>query len=198
MPVTYDVKAAIINESKTNIERYAARIVQVTRNTEEDYIKTFLLPTHPKNLAHQNSLKEDLESTRSPFLGITFLSYGVISFIHFTSTLKLFQLNQSDSVTFYFDKGDPLSFYFHSPKTIDGFTTKNVHPVKDQELETLENCNLEYWIATNREGKSMAGGFTFNEHNKQYKASKIGQRILRLMAKNILITKEELRQNEAC
>lgn len=198
MPVTYDVKAAIINESKTNIERYAARIVQVTRNTEEDYIKTFLLPTHPKNLAHQKSLKEDLESNRSPFLGISFLSYGVISFIHFTSTLKLFQLNQSDSVSFYFDKGDPLSFYFHSPKTIDGFTTKNVHPVKDQELETLENCNLEYWIATNKDGKSMAGGFTFNEHNKQYKASKIGQRILRLMAKNILITKEELRQNEAC
>ena len=30
MPVNYNVKAAIINESKSNIDRFAARIVQVT------------------------------------------------------------------------------------------------------------------------------------------------------------------------
>jgi hypothetical protein len=41
----------------------------------------------------------------------------------------------------------------------------------------------------------MIGGFCFNEYNKQYKSQKVGQKMLKLMAENILIIKDKLNQN---
>ena len=193
MPVNYNVKAAIINESKSNIDRFAARIVQVTSHTGEDYIKTFPLLTDPKNLSHLNSLRQELFSEKKDhFLGISFLSYGIISFVHFTSTLNLFHLDSGDSITFFFDSGDKLAFSFQSPKTADGYAYKNIHPVTDAQLGILQSANLLSWKLTNTQSQSLIGGFTFNEHNKQYKSARTGQKILRLMAENILIAKEQL------
>jgi len=136
-----------------------------------------------------------LDHKKNAFLGISFLSYGFISFVHFSSSFKLFQLEKGDKISFHFEDGEQIEFVFHSPKTTVGFINKNVHPIKDEELQKLENANLDFWKITNTDKKiSMAGGFAYNDFNKQYKSQKTGQKLLRLMAKHILITKEQLNE----
>jgi len=192
MPVNYYVKAAIINESKTKIERYAAKIVQVSKHTDDEYLKTYPLTNDLSNLSHLSALKEDLDTHREPFLGISFLSYGFISFIHFTSNLRLFHLEKGDEIEFFFENGQSLLFKLHSPRTPDGLLSKNVHPVKDSDLEIMRSSNLSYWKITNSNKLSLTGGFVYHDHNKQYRTGKTGQRIFRLMAESILLAKEQL------
>ncbi|HTM65936.1 MAG TPA: hypothetical protein VL093_06440 [Flavipsychrobacter sp.] len=196
MSIVYNVKAAIVNESKTEIQRLAAKITQVSKNTDEDFIKTFPVVTHPRNLSHYSILKEELETTKKTnFLGISFISYGYISFIHFTAAFKLFQLDKDDELCFYLDNGEQINFIFTAPKTAVGFVHKNVHPIKDAELQLLSQHNIDYWkITSAKKQLSMIGGFCFNEYNKQYKSQKVGQKMLKLMAENILIIKDKLNE----
>ena len=127
------------------------------------------------------------------FLGISFLSYGYINFIHFTSAFRLFQLDKEDEITMYFDNGEQMRFLFTAPKTTEGFMSKNIHPIKDSDLLLLSSRNLDYWKLENKKkGIALVGGFCYNEYNKQYKSVKVGQKMLRLMAEHILIIKEKL------
>lgn len=194
MSITYNVKAAIVNESISVIERFAAKITQVTKNCEEDYIKTFPLQTHRKNLTILSTIMQDLPPfKKAAFLGISFISYGYINFIHFTSSFKLFQLEKDDQIIFYFEDGESMEFTFHAPKTTVGFVNKNVHPIKDADLHMLKDKTLDHWKIVNKQNRlHIVGGFTFNEYNKQYKSTKIGQKLFRLMATNILVEKEKL------
>jgi len=194
MSIVYNVKAAIVNESKTEIERLAAKITQVSTHSDEDFIKTFPIVTHPKNLSAYSMLKEDLESyKKANFLGISFISYGYINFIHFTSAFKSFQLEKEDRIVFYFENGEEMEFNFSAPKTTVGFVNKNIHPIKDAELQVLGNNNLDFWkLSSKKRNLNMIGGFCYNEFNKQYKSQKVGQKMLRLMAENILIVKDKL------
>lgn len=194
MSIVYSIKAAIVNESKTNIERLAAKITQVSNKTDEDFIKTFPLITNSRNLASITNLKDDLEVYKNKnFLGISFLSYGYINFIHFTSTFRSFQLDKDDQLTFYFKDAEPMEFVFNTPRTTEGFINKNIYPIDDVSLTILSENNLEYWkLKSQAKNLQLVGGFCFNDYNKQYKSQKVGQKMLRLMAENILIIKDKL------
>lgn len=194
MSIVYNVKAAIVNESKTEIERLAAKITQVAKNSDEDFIRTYPIVTHPKNLAQLSALKDDLEPTRKMnSLGISFISYGYINFIHLTSTFKNFPLDKDDKITFYIEDGETLELTFTAPKTTVGFLNKNIHPIKDADLQLLSSKNMEYWKLFNKKKNlNIVGGFCYNEFNKQYKSDKVGQKMFRLMAENILIIKDKL------
>lgn len=194
MSITYSVQAAIVNESASSFERLAAKITQVNKNCAENYIKTYPALTHPRNLNRFQSLKEDLDSYRKEnFLGLSFTSYGFISFIQFTSTFHLFKLEKDDRVILYLEDGEQLEFIFKTPATTSGMLIKNIQPIKDEELEKLASGSLAYWKITNkRQNLELIGGFEFNETNKQYKSPRVGQKLFRLMAENILKIKDEL------
>jgi hypothetical protein len=195
MSIVYNVKAGIVNESVSEFARLAAKILQVSKHGTESFVKTFPIVTHPKNLSILSQIEKELPPyKKAAYLGISFVSYGFVNFIEFTSCFGMFQLNKGDKITFYFEgEEEPMEFSFQFPRKEDGRCSKNIHPIRDQELQLLKSNNLDYWKITNSEtGKFMIGGFTFNELNKQYKSKKIGQKLFRLMSENIMITKTQL------
>jgi len=57
----------------------------------------------------------------------------------------------------------------------------------------MSQSNLDYWMLTGKKKHlNMVGGFCYNEFNKQYKSEKVGQKMFRLMAENIMIIKDKL------
>jgi len=190
MPISYNVSAAILNESETTIERLVATITKVAKHCEHSFLKTHPLPTHSKNLRILSTICDEF-NMRDPYLGISFKSYGWLNYIHFTSSLKKFTLQQGDELVFVFDDKEELRFTFSEPCTKSGHIFNNQQLIKDAELRMLQSKKLEYWKLVNNTVQTyIVGGFSFNEHNKQYKSNKVGQRILQLMAEKILTIKE--------
>lgn len=192
MPVHYDVKAAIVNESQTHIERLVAKIIRLSGKANDEFLKTFPLEGNSKNNRTFAILKEDIySSTRINYLGIGFVSYGVANYIKFASCFKSFSLEQGDKIEFYFEDDTCYSFEFTSPKQNIGFLNRNTHIITDQQLEYISKNNLKYWkLYSAKADLSIVGGFVHVEQNNQYKSEKVGQKILKLMAENILTAKE--------
>ena len=195
MSIIYKVKAGIVNQSNSEFERFAAKILQVSDNSDEDFIKTYPFVPHAKNNAVLSLIGRELPPyKKASYIGISFFSYPFFNFIEITSTFKAFPLNMGDKVVFYLDGlEDPIELTFKYPKTAAGFASKNIHPLSDQHLALFSRHPLDYWKVDNKDiDKSMVGGFTFNEVNKQYKTRKVGQKLFQLMAENILKTKKKL------
>jgi hypothetical protein len=191
----YNVKAGIVNQSSSEFDRFAARILQVSDNTTEDFIKTYPFIPHPKNNAILSLIGRELPPyKKAAYIGISFFSYRYFNFIEITSTFKLFPLNQGDKMVFHLEgEYDPIELIFSYPKSNSGFATKNIHPLTDQQLALFSQSTLDHWHVINKEvDKSMVGGFTFNEVNRQYKSRRVGQQLFKLMSANILKAKKQL------
>ena len=194
MPVNYDVKAAIVNESHTHIERLAAKIIRLSGKANDEFLKTFPLAGDMHNKRTFALLKEEFYSTtRINYLGIGFVSYGVANYIKFASCFKSFSLEQGDRIELYFEDEDQtcITIHFNSKKQVLGFLNRNTHIISDEELAFISQHNLKYWkLYSEASGLSIVGGFAHVEQNSQYKSEKVGQKILKLMAENILTAKE--------
>ena len=191
MPIYYDVKAAIINESSTHIERLAARIIQLSDKVQDEFIKTFPFMSYPRNKATFARYGEDFYSpTKLHHLGISFVSYGYANYIKFASSFKSFPLKVGDRVEFYFEDETHMEFTFAGNGTKTGILDVNVHLIADRDLAFIAANNLKYWKLYNQEHEiSLVGGFVQQEMNKQYQSERVGQKIFRLMAENILTAK---------
>ena len=195
MSVVYKVKAGIVNQSNSEFDRYAAKILQVCDNSDEDFIKTYPFIPHAKNNPILSLIGRELPPyKKASYIGISFFSYPFFNFIEITSTFKAFPLNQGDKIIFYLEgHDDPVEIVFKYPKTAAGFASKNIHPLSDADLALFHRHTLDYWKVVNHDiDRSMVGGFTFNEVNKQYKSRRVGQKLFQLMAENILKTKKKL------
>jgi hypothetical protein len=195
MTAIYNVKAGIVNQSSSEFERLAAKILQVSETSSEDFIKTYPFIPHPKNNAILSLIGRELPPyKKASYIGISFFSYKYFNFIEVTSTFKLFPLNQGDKMVIYLEgEYDPIELVFTYPRSSAGFATKNIHAISDQQLLALSQHTLDYWKVVNaKEDKTMVGGFTFNEVNRQYKSRRVGQRMFQLMAENILKAKKKL------
>lgn len=196
MPVYYDVRAAIVNESSTHIERLAARIIQLSGKVNDEFIKTFPFMSYPRNKTAFTMSKDDFYSyNKVNYLGISFVSYEYANYIKFASSFKLFPLNEGDQIDFYFEDDTHMEFPFRSNKSSLGFLNTNMHLITDEDLNFIANNKLKYWKLYNtRHNVSLIGGFVHEEQNKQYKSEKVGQKIFRLMAENIILTKQTIKQ----
>lgn len=192
MPVYYDVKAAIVNESSSHIERLAVRIIRLSGRINDEFIKTYPVPGHPANKKIFALLNEDFYApSKADYLGISFVSYGIANYIKFISSFKCFPLDLGDSIEFHFEDGTCMEFVFMANKCSAGITSNNLHIITDIDLSYLSENNLKYWkVYNNAENTSMIGGFVNMDSNRQYKSGKVGQKIFRLMAENILKAKE--------
>ena len=190
MAIVYNVKAGIVNQGNSEIERPTAKILRISNNTNEDFIKTYPFSTERRNFSMRTVVDNE---SKSAFIGISFICYRQVSFIQFSSTLKSFPLNQGDQITLFLENEDSLEFIFYFPKSNSGFVSRNIHPLRDVDLELLSRCSLDHWQLVNKEQDySLIGGFAPNDDNKQYKSPKIGQKILQLMAENIIRAKKML------
>jgi hypothetical protein len=192
MPVFYDVKAAIVNESSSHIERLAVKIIRLSGRSNEEFLKTFPIPGNSGNKRVFALLNEDFYAPiKADYLGISFVSYGVANYIKFVSSFKLFPLNNGDLIEFHFDDGSMMEFSFTCPPKNAGITNNNLHIITDKELSFIANNNLKYWkMHNNSDNITIIGGFVNTEVNRQYRSGRVGQKIFRLMVENILRAKE--------
>ncbi len=192
MPIYYDVKAAVVNESSSHIERLAVKIIRLSGRPNDEFLKTFPIPGNSANRRIFSLLNEDFYApSRADYLGISFVSYGVANYIKFVSSFKFFPLNLGDKVEFHFGDGTVMNLNLTCPPKDAGITSDNVHMIADRELAYMADNNLKYWKLYNvKEDITMIGSFVNIDHNPQYRSAKVGQKILRLMAENILQAKE--------
>lgn len=194
MSIVNHVKASIVNESTSHIERLAARITRLSLNSDDPFIRTYPLVQHVRNLSVLSRIREDLHSCKkTSFLGISFVSYGCINYIQFYFSFRNLRLDAGDHITFYFREGAPLEFHFNASQTEGGFVYKNLVPITDNELSFISRHNLDCWKITNPASKlDLYGGFTSDDSNKQYRSERSGQKLFRHMAGTLLKVKQQL------
>ncbi|MGN6568425.1 MAG: hypothetical protein ACTHJ0_10755, partial [Flavipsychrobacter sp.] len=106
---------------------------------------------------------------------------------------KSFPLNKGDEFVFYFENGEKLVFNLAFDEKKDGYMFRNMHLIKDSEIELIKQADLKFWkITNNKRNISMIGGFTYHENNNQYGSERTGKKLLKLMAKTILQAKSRL------
>ncbi|MBS1780828.1 MAG: hypothetical protein JST70_15985 [Bacteroidetes bacterium] len=188
------IKAVAVNESTTNIERNAIRIM-LLNNGACDHVKTFPLETHTKNTSILLSvLKEELPPyKKNAYLGIGFVSYENVNLIQFKSTFKSFPLNRGDEFVFYFEDGQKLVFNMNFESKKEGPFFKNESLITDEELDLLKRTDLKYYKLTNcQKHISVIGGFVHQENNIQYSSERTGKKLFKLMAKRILLARRRV------
>lgn len=193
MSTVNHVKASIVNESTSHIERLAARITRLSLNSDDQFIRTYPLVQHVRNLSVLSRIREDLDSCKKTFLGISFVSYGFINYIQFYFSFRIFRLDAGDHITFYFRDGGQLEFHFHSAQASNGFLCKNLVPITDHELNYMSRHDLDCWKLSNPARKlDLYGGFAGDDSNKQYGSERSGQKLFRQMAGTLLKVKQQL------
>ncbi len=192
MSIVYYAKASIVNESATQIERLAAKIVKVA-STDHGFIKTFPYPDF-RNRAVLHLIKNDIPPNKKiSYVGISFVSYNCINYIELYSTFNAFDLGKGDETELHFEGGQILKFKFTGNSSLYGAARRNVHPISDTELEFIADNKLLFWKIFNSEtGNALTGGFLYQEDNKQYKSENTGRQLLKTMAKEILAVKSVL------
>jgi len=192
--MSISITTALVNESTSGIERKVLKVV-LKKNSVDDHLKTFPFETHLRNTAVLPTLKEELLPYKKipACLGIGFTSSENANYIQFTSTFKSFPLNKGDEFIFYFENGEKLPFKLVYNEKRDGYMFRNMHLIKDSEIEMFKKADLKFWKITNtKRNISMIGGFTYHENNNQYGSERTGKKLLKLMAKAILQAKSKL------
>ena len=130
MSIVYNVKAGIVNESATQIARFAAKIIQVA-NTEQGFIKTFPYPDF-RNRAVLHLIKNELPpNRRKSYIGIGFTSYNCINYLELYSAFSAFSLEKGDIIELYFENEEIVRFSFMTNGSQAGTLRKNVHPLSE-------------------------------------------------------------------
>lgn len=192
--MSISITASLVNEGTPSIERRVIKVM-LEKNNACDYLKTFPLETHMRNTAVLSILREELLPYKKipAYLGIGFTSSENANYIQFTSTFKSFPLNKGDEFVFYFENGEKLVFNLAFDEKRDGYMFRNMHLIKDSEIELIKQADLKFWkITNNKRNISMIGGFTYHENNNQYGSERTGKKLLKLMAKTILQAKSKL------
>ncbi len=188
------IMAAIVNESKTSVERLAARIVSLP-NDGGFFVKTCVLLTDKANMNAVKALHKELEpGATKGFLGISAISYTNVNYVEFYSSIKPFKLSKGDHITLVFENSGELMFEFRTESRPNGYLTVNSCFIDDNELKYLAETKLQYWILTDsHSGLSIKGGFECNEHHQQYRSKRSGQVLLQNLVKEILSLKSGLK-----
>lgn len=193
MPPIVNIQASIVNEGTSEIERLAAKITQVSGQNDE-FIKTYPFFEDRANRSTMLLLKEDLKKyTKLPQIGISFKSYGYFNYVEFTSEMKHFPLNGADQIVFIFDNEEEMTFTFGSGAKPFGKFFRNLSLITDDQLQFLaDNTMISWQLVNNESGLTIMGGFKSEDENKQYKSSKTGQKLFKVMAHKILSIKSGL------
>ncbi|MBN9485202.1 MAG: hypothetical protein BGO70_10545 [Bacteroidetes bacterium 43-93] len=188
------IKAAIVNESKTSVERLAARIISLP-NDGGFFVKTCVLLIDKANINAVRRLGEELEpGTTKGFLGISATSYTNVNYVEFYSSIRSFKLSKGDRITLVFENNGELMFEFKTESRPNGYLTVNSCFIDDTQLAYMAETKLQYWILTDKHsGISVKGGFECNEHNQQYRSKRGGQILLQNLVKEILLLKSDLK-----
>ena len=187
------VKAGIVNESHTQVERLAAKILSLPGGSST-FIKTFALPTHPQNIKFANKLKNALSFSNGGHLGISVSVYAGFNSIDFYSAMKEFPLQKGDEIILEFEDDERLQFVFTAINKTAGYMKRNNCLVPDAVLQHLATKRLKYWIVKNaKTNLEIVGGFDTNDHNKQYGSKKAGQQLLMSAMSEVLLLKHHLK-----
>ena len=192
MPEKKEIKAAILNEGDTEVERLAAKIVKLPGGGIS-FIKTYALLTKNQNREAQKKLDGELTpTTNRGFLGIGLVSYAAVSYIEFYSAFKSFTLNKGDEITLFFED-EELAFVFNSVTRPFGYMKRNNCFIPENALQYIAENKLLYWkLLCKQQNLTITGGFDCNEHCNQYKSVKSGQKLLQDMTQAILTLKPQL------
>jgi len=188
------IKAAIVNESKTSVERLAARIISWP-NDGGFFVKTCVLLTDKANMNAVRALREELEpGATKGFLGISATSYTNVNYVEFYSSIRSFKLSKGDRITLVFENSGEFMFEFKTESRPNGYLRVNSCFIDDNQLAYMAETKLQYWILTDsHSGLSIKGGFECNEHNQQYRSKRSGQVLLQNLVKEILSLKSGLK-----
>lgn len=188
------IKAGIVNESNTEVERLAARITELS-NDDCVFIKTYPVPLHGLNRGQLSAYADSFTGDKkSNYLGITVISYALVNYLEFYSGFRGFPLAQNDEITLVLDDGREMEFVFTSRPVSVGYLKRNSCFISDQYLQYIAETPLAYWKLENKEENLvMIGSFEANEHNKQYRSKKTGQQLLQAMVKEVMTLKAELK-----
>lgn len=194
MRTNYDARASVINEGTDEIQRLVLKITQLAGIRGEEFIKTFPFMHDGRNFRILNNICQELPPyKKNSFLGISFNSYHYINYIKFYSTYKSFPLSKGDEIIFTFENKESLKFPFTSSSKSMGYLTTNMCVISESELAYISENRLAYWKLYNHEKQqSVIGGFTRQEHNKQYISEKTGMELFKKMAEEILTSRQLL------
>jgi hypothetical protein len=194
MRTNYDARASVINEGTDEIQRLVLKITQLAGIRGEEFIKTFPFMHDGRNFRILNNICQELPPyKKNSFLGISFNSYHYINYIKFYSTYKSFPLSKGDEIIFTFENKESLKFSFTSSSKSMGYLTTNMCVISESELAYISENRLAYWKLYNHEKQqSVIGGFTRQEHNKQYISEKTGMELFKKMAEEILTSRQLL------
>lgn len=194
MRTNYDARASVINEGTDEIQRLVLKITQLAGIRGEEFIRTFPFMHDGRNFRILNNICQELPPyKKNSFLGISFNSYHYINYIKFYSTYKSFPLSKGDEIIFTFENKESLKFSFTSSSKSMGYLTTNMCVISESELAYISENRLAYWKLYNHEKQqSVIGGFTKQEHNKQYISEKTGMELFKKMAEEILTSRQLL------